>query len=97
MKCFYVFALRYSLAILDVGYLKSSYIRGNSFRDGFNTAIGVYGSNGLIIEDNVIYKTVGSSVIITGTRHKLLHNLVILSLSPGITRKYYFMKITKLF
>ena len=75
---------RYSLALLDVGYLKSSYIRGNSFHDGFNTALGVFGTNGLTIADNVVHHTVGSAVRVWGRNNKVLHNLAVLSVSPGI-------------
>ena len=70
---------------MAAGNLESSSVRGNSFRDGFNTALGVYGSNGLTVADNVIYHTVGSSVIISGKKHKLVHNLAVLSVSEGIT------------
>lgn len=75
---------RYSLAVLDAGSLKTSYIRGNSFRDGFNTAIGVFGTDDLTILDNVIHHTVGSAVIVWGRNNKVLHNLAVLSVSPGI-------------
>ena len=75
---------RYSLALLDVGYLKSSYIRGNSFHDGFNTALGVFGTNGLTIADNVVHHTVGSAVRVWGRNNKVLDNLAVLSVSPGI-------------
>lgn len=79
-----LFSRRYSLALLDVGYLKSSYIRGNSFHDGFNTALGVFGTNGLTIADNVVHHTVGSAVRVWGRNNKVLHNLAVLSVSPGI-------------
>ena len=74
---------RYSLAVLDAGSLKTSYIRGNSFRDGFNTAIGVFGTDDLTVLDNVIHHTVGSAVIVWGRNNKVLHNLAVLSVSPG--------------
>ena len=70
---------------MDAGNLKSSYIRGNSFHDGFNTAIGVFGTNDLTVVDNVIHHTVGSSVRVWGSRNKVLHNVAVLSVSPGIT------------
>lgn len=76
---------RYCLALLDVGNLKSSYIRGNSFHDGFNTAIGVFGTHELTVVDNVIHHTVGSSVRVWGTNNKVLRNLAVLSVSPGIS------------
>jgi len=84
---------------LDAGNLKSSYIRGNSFHDGFNTAIGVFGTNELTVVDNVIHHTVGSSVRVWGRDNKVLHNLAVLSVSPGITimRLYCLNHISELF
>ena len=56
---------RYSLAYHTLGVPdtseKRSYVKGSSFVDGFNTAIGVFASSEVIIEDNVIVRTVGSS------------------------------------
>lgn len=36
-----------------------SYIKGCAFHKGFSPAIGVFGTDGLSIEDNVIHHTVG--------------------------------------
>lgn len=36
-----------------------SYIKGCAFHNGFAPAIGVFGTDGLSIEDNVIHHTVG--------------------------------------
>ena len=74
---------RFSLALLDVGPLKDSYIRGNAFHDGFNSAIGVLGTSDVSLSDNVIHHTVGTSVRVAGKGNQLNHNLVVLSVSPG--------------
>ena len=37
-----------------------SYIRGCSFHDSFNTAIGLYAANRMVVRDNVIHRVVGS-------------------------------------
>ena len=56
---------RYSLAFHTLGDPASpehrSYVKHCSFVDGFNTAIGGFVSSQLVIEDNVIVQTVGSS------------------------------------
>lgn len=36
-----------------------SYIQGCAFHDGFSPAIGVFGTEGLNIDDNIIHHTVG--------------------------------------
>jgi hypothetical protein len=48
--------------------------------------LGVFGVNGLLVQDNVVHRAVGSSFRITGSRHRLLHNLAVLSVSPGNVR-----------
>ncbi|KAK3740701.1 hypothetical protein QZH41_019065 [Actinostola sp. cb2023] len=69
---------RYALSLVDVGDVSnsSSYIRGNSFHHGFNTGIGVFGTNNLVVEDNVIYYTVGPGIRDEGKGNTLIHNLV---------------------
>ena len=36
-----------------------SYIQGCGFHDGFSPAIGIFGTDGLTVDDNVIHFTVG--------------------------------------
>lgn len=36
-----------------------SYIQGCTFHDGFSPSIGVFGTEGLNIDDNIIHHTVG--------------------------------------
>ena len=65
---------------------ENSYIKGCSFHNGFNTAIGVFDTNGILIEQNVIHSTVGPSMIITGSKHSITHNLASLSQFIGTYR-----------
>ncbi|XP_078617899.1 fibrocystin-L-like [Branchiostoma floridae x Branchiostoma japonicum] len=78
---------RYSLAFLDVGEIlddyTESYIRKNTFHSGFSPAIGVFGTQNLNIEDNVIHHTVGQAMRVWGVDNKLRRNLVSLIIWPG--------------
>ncbi|CAH1789358.1 unnamed protein product [Owenia fusiformis] len=77
---------RYSLAFLNTGTnseLTPSLIRNNAFHHGFSPAIGVFGANGMPIENNVVHHTVGSAIRLTGTQHVLRKNLVTLMTWPG--------------
>ena len=54
---------RYAIAYLDVGSIDDvhpSSLKSCTFNHGFSTAVGVFGTDGLVIEDNVIYHTVGA-------------------------------------
>ncbi len=56
---------RYSVAFLDTGPSTGnqlSYVTGCSFHSGFNTAIGLFGTTGVEIKDNVIHHAVGSGM-----------------------------------
>jgi hypothetical protein len=53
---------RYSLAFIDAGTvsrIKPTYIRNCAFHSGFSSAIGVYGTHGVYVEDSVFHHTVG--------------------------------------
>ncbi|KAB1257904.1 Fibrocystin-L [Camelus dromedarius] len=53
---------RYAVTFLNLGQIQehgSSYIRGCAFHNGFSPAIGVFGTDGLDIDDNIIHFTVG--------------------------------------
>ena len=56
---------------------------GSSFNDGFNIGIGVYGTNNLLIQDNVIHHTVGPCIDLQGRNNKLINNLVMMSLAES--------------
>ncbi|KAA0710209.1 Fibrocystin-L Polycystic kidney and hepatic disease 1-like protein 1 [Triplophysa tibetana] len=75
---------RYSLAFLNLGNVAvESYIKGCAFHDGFAPAIGVFGTDGLNIEDSIIHRTVGEGIRIWGDNNAVRRNLVTLTLWPG--------------
>nr|XP_055075128.1 fibrocystin-L-like [Misgurnus anguillicaudatus] len=75
---------RYSLAFLNLGNVADeSYIKGCAFHDGFAPAIGVFGTDGLNIDDNVIHHTVGEGIRIWGDNSAVRRNLVTMTLWPG--------------
>ncbi|OCT77100.1 fibrocystin-L [Xenopus laevis] len=76
---------RYSLAFLYLGEVSrnTSYILGCSFHHGFSPAIGVFATNGLDIDDNVIHFTVGEGIVVSGERIRLRRNLVSVAVWPG--------------
>lgn len=38
---------------------EESYIQGCAFHDGFSPAVGVFGTDGLNVDDNIVHHTVG--------------------------------------
>ncbi|KAK2836335.1 hypothetical protein Q7C36_014204 [Tachysurus vachellii] len=76
---------RYSVAFLNLGVVSKneSYIKGCAFHHGFSPAIGIFGTDGLIVEDNVIYHTVGEGIRVWGNNITVRRNLVTLTLWPG--------------
>nr|XP_058131903.1 fibrocystin-L isoform X2 [Dasypus novemcinctus] len=77
---------RYAVTFLNLGQIQehdSSYIRGCAFHNGFSPAIGVFGTDGLDIDDNIIYFTVGEGIRIWGDGNRVRGNLVALSVWPG--------------
>uniref|UniRef100_A0A8C5N9V4 Fibrocystin-L-like n=1 Tax=Gouania willdenowi TaxID=441366 RepID=A0A8C5N9V4_GOUWI len=69
---------RYSVAFLNLGKLSGeSSLQGCSFHDGFSPAIGVFGTDGLNVDDNVVHHTVGVGEI------TVRNNLVIMTLWTG--------------
>lgn len=77
------FLIRFCLAFLNTGDVEgnTSYVRGNSFHDAFNTGIGVFGTNNLTIEDNVVHHTVGPSIRVAGKFNSVVRNLAVYSIS----------------
>ncbi|KAG9478621.1 hypothetical protein GDO78_012332 [Eleutherodactylus coqui] len=76
---------RYSLVFLNLGEVSSdeSYVKGCAFHNGFSPAIGVFYTNGLDIDDNVIHFTVGEGIRVWGERVNIRGNLVALTIWPG--------------
>ncbi|XP_058524528.1 fibrocystin-L isoform X1 [Ochotona princeps] len=77
---------RYALTFLNRGQIQEhglSYVRGCAFHHGFSPAIGVFGTDGLDIDDNIIHFTVGEGIRIWGDANRVRGNLVALSVWPG--------------
>ena len=69
---------RFALAIRSANG-RGSYVRSSSIHDGYNTGIGVFGSSGVQLSDNVIHNTVGSSIQADGSDLVITGNLASLS------------------
>ncbi|KAM8840499.1 PKHD1 like 1, tandem duplicate 1 isoform 3-T3 [Spinachia spinachia] len=76
---------RYSVAFLNLGEVSEgdSYLQGCAFHDGFSPAIGVFETEGLNVDDNIVHHTVGEGIRIWGNRVKVRRNLVVMTLWPG--------------
>ncbi|XP_078395885.1 PKHD1 like 1, tandem duplicate 1 [Cetorhinus maximus] len=79
---------RYSVSFLNLGEVcnrNDSYIRGCAFHHGFAPAIGVFATNGLNIDDNVIHNTHGEGIKLWGNRNRVRRNLVALALWSSVS------------
>ena len=56
-------------------------MRYNAIHDGYNPGIGVFGTNNLTVEDNIVHHTVGSSILVAGKFNRVLRNLAVYSIS----------------
>ncbi|KAM3858592.1 fibrocystin-L-like [Diretmus argenteus] len=76
---------RYSVAFLNLGELSGneSILQGCSFHNGFSPAIGVFGTDGLNVDDNVVFHAVGEGIRVWGNKIAVRRNLVTLTLWPG--------------
>ncbi|XP_058475058.1 PKHD1 like 1, tandem duplicate 1 [Solea solea] len=76
---------RYSVAFLNLGTVSSddTYIQGCAFHDGYAPAIGVFGTDEMNVDDNVVHRTVGEGIRIWGDKIKVRRNLVMMSQWPG--------------
>ena len=77
---------RFALAFLFTGDTvnKSSYIHRCSFHDGYNSGVGVFGTNGLELVDNIVHNRVGHSIWMEGSGHVLSGNLAGVAHFSGI-------------
>ncbi|KAK3107254.1 hypothetical protein FSP39_010348 [Pinctada imbricata] len=82
---------RHTLTYLDIPdtNVKPRYVKKCSFNYNFGTAIGVYGTDNLIVEDNVIYHSVGAALQTTSAGAKLRRNLFSLMNWPGSYQDQY--------
>jgi len=75
---------RYAVAFLDTGdtiesgepNVEESYVKKCSFNYVYNSAIGVFGSNNIPIEDNVIYRFINDGIFVESMNTKINNNLV---------------------
>ncbi|XP_064635838.1 fibrocystin-L-like [Lineus longissimus] len=70
---------RYALVWVDTGDVipaRPSFVRDCAFHNGLAPAIGVFGSNKIPIENNVIHHPVGSGIIVEGSGNEIRNNLV---------------------
>ncbi|XP_068236296.1 fibrocystin-L-like [Palaemon carinicauda] len=75
---------RYTLAFHGLGDNDGgSYVKHCSFNTNYNTAIGFFSSNGISTEGNVVYHTVGGSIIDQSVGNIFKNNLISLMLFPG--------------
>ncbi|XP_044191170.1 PKHD1 like 1, tandem duplicate 1 [Thunnus albacares] len=76
---------RYSVTFLNLGKVsgEDSYLQGCAFHDGFSPAIGVFGTEGLNVDDNIVHRTVGEGIRIWGNKTTVRRNLVMMTLWPG--------------
>ncbi|XP_069771791.1 PKHD1 like 1, tandem duplicate 1 [Narcine bancroftii] len=81
---------RYSVAFLNVGQMEGneSYVQGCAIHNGFAPAIGIFGTDGLNIDDNIIYNTLGEGIKVWGSRSRVRRNLVVLSKSAEIPNSW---------
>uniref|UniRef100_A0A8C5F806 PKHD1 like 1, tandem duplicate 1 n=1 Tax=Gadus morhua TaxID=8049 RepID=A0A8C5F806_GADMO len=76
---------RYSVAFLNLGEVavNESYLQGCAFHNGFSPAIGVFGTDGMFVDDNVVHHTVGEGIRVWGNAVTVRRNLVTLTRWPG--------------
>ncbi|XP_064634221.1 fibrocystin-L-like [Lineus longissimus] len=70
---------RFGLAFLNTGDSTTknpSFVKGCSFSHGFSTAIGVFRANGVTLENNVVFRPVGSGIEVEGMNNVIRDNLV---------------------
>ncbi|XP_038580507.1 PKHD1 like 1, tandem duplicate 1 [Micropterus salmoides] len=74
---------RYSVAFLNLGKVSGDTIQGCAFHEGFSPAIGVFGTEGLNVDNNIVHHTVGEGIRIWGNNITVRWNLVMMTLWPG--------------
>ena len=79
---------RYSLSFLNAGTIadNSSYITDCSINDGYNVGIGVFGTNNILVKNNVVHNTVGTSINVAGRENMIIDNLAVNARFPGTYR-----------
>ncbi|OWF49746.1 Fibrocystin-L [Mizuhopecten yessoensis] len=89
---------RFSLTYKDTGPAGvpafPSSVKNCVFHDGFSTAVGVFGAPDLLIEYNIIYHTVGTSIQTQSANTMLYYNLLCLMLWRGTYGDRHDTKLT---
>jgi len=76
---------RYALAYLDTGdsvdsegaaNAQESYVKKCAFNYNYNSAIGIFGSNNIPVEDNVIFRFINNGIFDEGEGNRINRNLV---------------------
>lgn len=70
---------KYGILLNNLGTYNESrptYIRSSSFHHGYGTAVGVFDSVGMIVENNVIHRTIEYAIRITGAETVIRNNLM---------------------
>ncbi|XP_045915057.1 PKHD1 like 1, tandem duplicate 1 [Micropterus dolomieu] len=70
---------RYSVAFLNLGKVSGDTIQGCAFHEGFSPAIGVFGTEGLNVDNNIVHHTVGEGIRIWGNNITVRWNLVMMT------------------
>merc|ERR1719376_822657 len=81
---------RYTLAFLnhedstdgDVGN-KESYVKKCAFNYNYNAALGLFNTNNVLVEDNVVFRTLEYGVRDEGIGNRFIHNLIVLTRYVG--------------
>ena len=60
---------------------KGSFVRNSAVHNNLNTGLGVHLSNGITLQNNVVYRSQGSTVIVGGSGNKILNNMAALTFS----------------
>jgi len=67
----------------DYNWLRPSYVKSSTFHHGYSCAIGIFKSNSIPIESNVIYRTISFGLNIQGHSNRIRKNLVAMNFWPG--------------
>ena len=76
---------RYALAFMDTGdsvdadgaaNAEESYVKKCAFNYNYNSAIGIFGSNNIPVEDNVVYRFINNGIFDEGVGNRITGNLV---------------------
>ena len=72
------------MAFLNLGPIQGneSFVKGNSFHDGYNSGLGVFGTDNLLIEDNILHHVVGAGIRDHGSGTRIIRNLIVLLIAP---------------